>query len=85
MAFTNTLKWPKCNSDKAMVGSVVCTVYTDGQPYKPCVLCQTGLSSLKQSGLASFSHSNAGFYHVLGRSVIEMNKMNICRVQWLSW
>ena len=29
-------------SDKATVGSVVCTVYTDGQPYKPFVLCQTG-------------------------------------------
>ena len=29
MAFTDTLKWPECNSDKAMVGSVVCTVYTD--------------------------------------------------------
>ena len=25
-----------------MVGSVVCTVYTDGQPYNPCVLCETG-------------------------------------------
>ena len=33
----------KCNSDKATVGSVVCTVYTDGQPYKPHVLCETGL------------------------------------------
>ena len=33
-----------CNSDKATVGSVVCTVYTDVQPYKPCVLCQTGLT-----------------------------------------
>ena len=31
-----------------MVGSVVCTtVYTDGQPYKPCVLCQTGFSVVK--------------------------------------
>ena len=27
-----------------MVGLVVCTVYTDDQPYKPCVLCQTGLT-----------------------------------------
>ena len=35
----NALKWPKCNLDKATVGWVVCTVYTDGQPYKPCVLC----------------------------------------------
>ena len=42
-AFTDTLEWPECNSDKATVGSVVCTVYTDRQPYKPCVLCQTGL------------------------------------------
>ena len=33
----------ECNSDKATVGSVVRTVYTDGTPYKPCVLCQTGL------------------------------------------
>ena len=33
----------ECNTDKATVGSVVCTVYTDGQPYKPCVLCETGL------------------------------------------
>ena len=40
----NTLKWPECNSDKGMVGSVVCTVYTDGQPYKPCVLCRTGFT-----------------------------------------
>ena len=39
----DTLEWPECNSDKATVGSVVCTVYTDGQPYKPFVLCQTGL------------------------------------------
>ena len=35
--FHDTLEWPECNSDKATVGSVVCTVYTDGQPYKPCV------------------------------------------------
>ena len=41
----DTLEWPECNSDKATVGSVVCTVYTDGQPYKPCVLCQTGFMS----------------------------------------
>ena len=41
--FTDTLEWPECNSDKATVGSVVCTDYTDGQPYKLCVLCQTGL------------------------------------------
>ena len=40
--FTETLEWPVCNLDKATVGSVVCMVYTDGQPYKPCVLCQTG-------------------------------------------
>ena len=38
----DTLEWPECNSDKTTVGSAVCTVYTDGQPYKPCVLCQTG-------------------------------------------
>ena len=43
-AFTDTLEWPECNSDKATVGSVVCTVYTGGQPYKPCVLCQTGFN-----------------------------------------
>ena len=45
MAFTDTLESPKCNSDKAMVGSVVCTVYTDGQPYKPCILCETGFKT----------------------------------------
>ena len=44
-AFTDTLEWPECNSDKATVGSVVCTVYTDGQPYKPCVLCETGFKN----------------------------------------
>ena len=38
----DTHEWPECNLDKATVGSVVCTVYTDAQPYKPCVLCQTG-------------------------------------------
>ena len=43
-AFTDTLEWPECNSDKAMVGSVVCTVYTDGQMYKLCALCQTGFT-----------------------------------------
>ena len=43
-AFTDTLEWPECNSDKATVGSVVCTVYTDDKPYKPCVLCETGLT-----------------------------------------
>ena len=31
------------NSDKATVGSVVYTVYEDGQPYESCVLCYTGL------------------------------------------
>ena len=39
----DTLEWPEGNSDKATVGLVVCTVYMDGQPYKPCVLCETGL------------------------------------------
>ena len=34
-AFTDTLEWPECSSDKATVVPVVCTVYTD----KPCVLC----------------------------------------------
>ena len=29
-----------------MVGSVVCTVYTDDKPYKPCVLCQTGFTQI---------------------------------------
>ena len=42
--FTDTLKWPECNSDKATVGSDACTVYTDGQPYKSCVLCGKGLT-----------------------------------------
>ena len=42
MAFTDTLEWPECNSDKATVGSVVCTVCTSGEPYKQCVLCETG-------------------------------------------
>ena len=42
LTFTDTLECPECNSDRITVGSVVCTVYTDGQPYKPCVLCQTG-------------------------------------------
>ena len=37
-----TLEWPKCKSDKATVYSVVCTVYTGGQPCKPCVLCEMG-------------------------------------------
>ena len=46
MAFTDTLEWPKCDSDKATVGSVVCTVYTDGQPYKPCVQCETGFKHI---------------------------------------
>ena len=31
-----------------MVGSVVCTVYMDGQRYKPCVLCRTGLRELNR-------------------------------------
>jgi hypothetical protein len=42
-AFTDKLEWPECKSDNATVGLVVCTVYTGGQPYKPCVLCETGL------------------------------------------
>ena len=42
-AITDTLEWLECNSDKATVGSVVCTVFTDGQLYKPCVLCETGV------------------------------------------
>ena len=29
--------------------SVVCTVYTDGQPYKPCVLCETGLTDVHEN------------------------------------
>ena len=32
----DTCEWPECNSNKATVGSVVGTVYMDGQPYKPC-------------------------------------------------
>ena len=43
-AFKDTLEWPECYSDKATVGSVVCMVYMDGQPYKPCVLCETGFN-----------------------------------------
>ena len=43
-AFTDTLEWPECNSEKATVCSVKCTVYTDCQPYKSCVLCQTGFN-----------------------------------------
>ena len=42
--FHGYTRMAECNSDKATVGSVVCTVYTDGQPYEPCVLCQTGFS-----------------------------------------
>ena len=41
--FHGYTRMAECNSDKATVGSVVRTVYTDGTPYKPCVLCQTGL------------------------------------------
>ena len=40
----DTLEWPECKSDKATVFSVVCTVYTGGQPCKPCVLCETGFT-----------------------------------------
>ena len=40
----DSLERPECNSDKAMVGLVVCTVYMDGQPYKLCVLCEIGFS-----------------------------------------
>ena len=47
----DTLEWPGCNSNKARVG--LCTVYTDGQPYKPCVLCETGLKDLQD--LAEFN------------------------------
>ena len=43
MAFTDALEWPECNSDMATVGSVVCTVFTNGQPYKPSVRFETGL------------------------------------------
>ena len=44
---TRILEWLECKSDKATV--VVCTVYTGGQPCKPCVLCETGLTrKLKQ-------------------------------------
>ena len=53
-AFTDTLEWPECNSDKATVGSVVCTVYTDGQTYKPCVLCETGLKHKCHHSLNQF-------------------------------
>ena len=75
-AFTDTLEWPECNSpecnsDKATVGSVLCTVYTDGQPHKPCVLCETGVSHFFIGFLSNFiygllssnSHSslNMGF------------------------
>jgi len=40
--FTDTLEWPECNLDQATVGSVVCTVYTSGQPCKPCGLFEIG-------------------------------------------
>ena len=64
MAFTDTLEWPECNSDKATVGSVVCMVYTDGQPYKPCVLCETGfkppLKNRQNIGLIDQLPLNAG-------------------------
>ena len=42
--FHGYTRMAECNSDKAAVGSVVCTVHTDGQPYKPCVLCERGLN-----------------------------------------
>jgi hypothetical protein len=45
-AYTNTLKWPECNSDNVTVSLVVCMVYKGGQPYKPCVLCGTGLTGV---------------------------------------
>ena len=53
----DTLKWPECNSDEAMVGSVVCTVYTDGQPHKLCVLCQTGLRVCNENLIFLFLNS----------------------------
>ena len=46
--------WPECNSNKAKVGSVLCTVYTNGKPYKPCVLCETGFTG---NDLISFGSS----------------------------
>ena len=36
------------NSDMDTVDSVVCTVYTGGQPYKPCVLCEIGFTRQSQ-------------------------------------
>ena len=45
--FQGYTRMAECNSDKATVSSVVYTVYTDGHPYKPCVLCQTGLKEAK--------------------------------------
>ena len=35
----DTLELPVYYSDMATVDSVVCTVYTNGQPYKRFVLC----------------------------------------------
>ena len=51
MAFTDTLEWTEC---KATVGLLVCTVYTDGQQYKPCVLCETGFKDRVPFGLCHF-------------------------------
>ena len=47
-AFTDTLEWPESNSDKATVGSVVCTVYTDGNRISHvfCVRQALGKNSL---------------------------------------
>jgi len=48
MAFKATLERPECNSIQATVVSVVCTAYTGGQPFKPCVMCEIGFSNWTQ-------------------------------------
>ena len=65
----DTLEWPEGNWDKATIGSVVCTVYTDGQPYKPCVLCETGFTGVVYDHLYMV-HSDA---QARRRSIIAYN------------
>jgi len=47
----DTLEWPECTWDQAIVGLVVCTVNPSGQPCKPCVLCEIGLAIDRHSPL----------------------------------
>ena len=48
VSFKNHTRLSRIHS-KATVGSIVCKVYTDGQPYKPCVLCQTGFTHSRKT------------------------------------